>query len=56
MNSVNKYLLVLLLVFSVTKGFGQSKDSTFFFDTFAASVNMTYVRGGQVSGRDGFGL
>ncbi len=46
----------MLLIFSATEGFGQGKDSTFFFDTFAASVNMTYVRGGQVDSRAGFGL
>ncbi|VAW29616.1 hypothetical protein MNBD_BACTEROID07-1944 [hydrothermal vent metagenome] len=56
MNRINKYLLALLLIFSVMEGFGQGKDSTFFFDTFAASVNMTYVRGGQVNSRAGFGL
>lgn len=46
--------MALLLTFSVTEGFGQGKDSTFFFDTFAVSVNMTY--GDQVGSRAGFGL
>ncbi len=56
MKSLNKYVLVLLLVFSVTEGFGQGKDSTFFFDTFAVSVNSTYAKGGEVDSRTGFGL
>ncbi len=56
MKSLNKYVLALLLVFSVTEGFGQGKDSTFFFDTFAVSVNSTYAKGGEVDSRAGFGL
>ena len=53
---MKKYFLTLLLVLSGIWVFAQQKDTTFFFDTFAASVNMTYVRGSRVDSRAGFGL
>ncbi len=53
---MKRCFLTLLLVLSGIWVFAQQKDTTFFFDTFAASVNMTYVRGGRVDSRAGFGL
>jgi len=48
-------VLVLLFVFAGTLVYGQ-KDSTFFFDEFAVSANVSHTGTGSNNSRVGFGL